>query len=151
MNDTLVTLPGRLLLATMPTETVGVWNMNFRAKWLCCTLLPAALITLAPANAGDVEIVDATARQSGTTWSFSVTLKHADTGWDHYADLWQVFSPDGELLGERVLHHPHVEEQPFTRSLSGVSVPEDLDEVVIRARDSVHGVSEQEFRISLPR
>ena len=125
--------------------------MKNRRKWLFCTLLSAALMTLVPASAGDVEIVDASARQSGNTWSFSVTLKHADTGWDHYADLWQVFSPDGDLLGERVLLHPHVEEQPFTRSLSGVSVPEDVKEVIIRARDSVHGVSGQEFRINLPR
>lgn len=103
------------------------------------------------AVAGDVEIVEATARQSGDTWSFSVTLKHGDTGWDHYADLWQVYTPDGKLLGERVLLHPHVEEQPFTRSLSGVSVPDGLDEVIIRARDSVHGVSPQEFKLKLPR
>ena len=103
------------------------------------------------AVAGDVEIVEATARQSGDTWSFSVTLKHGDTGWDHYADLWQVYTPDGKLLGERVLLHPHVEEQPFTRSLSGVSVPDELDEVIIRARDSVHGVSPQEFNLKLPR
>ncbi|WP_366525273.1 hypothetical protein [uncultured Roseibium sp.] len=103
------------------------------------------------AVAGDVEIVEATARQSGDTWSFSVTLKHGDTGWDHYADLWQVYTPDGKLLGERVLLHPHVEEQPFTRSLSGVSVPDGLDEVIIRARDSVHGVSQQEFKLKLQR
>ena len=113
-------------------------------------LLVAASLAVS-AKAGDVEIVDATARQSGTTWTFSVTLKHGDTGWDHYADLWQVFTPDGKLLGERVLLHPHVEEQPFTRSLSGVEIPDGVEEVVIRARDSVHGVAEQEYRLSLPR
>lgn len=114
-------------------------------------LLFAALAIATSAYADEVEIVDATARQAGDTWSFSVTLKHGDTGWDHYADLWQVYSPGGDLLGERVLHHPHVEEQPFTRSLSGVSIPDDLNEVIIRARDSVHGVSAQELRITLPR
>jgi len=113
-------------------------------------LLVAASFAVS-AKAGDVEIVDATARQSGTTWTFSVTLKHGDTGWDHYADLWQVFTPDGKLLGERVLLHPHVEEQPFTRSLSGVEIPDGVEEVMIRARDSVHGVAEQEYRLSLPR
>ncbi len=116
-----------------------------------CALLSAALVISTSTHADEVEIVDATARQAGDTWSFSVTLKHGDTGWDHYADLWQVYSPGGDLLGERVLHHPHVEEQPFTRSLSGVSIPDDLDEVIIRARDSVHGVSGQELRITLPR
>lgn len=104
-----------------------------------------------PGQANDVEIVDATARKSGGSWTFSVTLRHEDTGWDHYADLWQVYTPEGELLGERVLLHPHVDEQPFTRSLSGVEIPDDVSEVVIKSRDSVHGMSPQEFRLSLPR
>ena len=44
---------------------------------------------------------------------------HPDTGWDDYADGWRVLDMDGNELGMRVLHHPHVDEQPFTRSLSG--------------------------------
>jgi len=115
-------------------------------------LLAALIISLTPpALAGNVEIVDATATQSSSSWTFSVTLKHDDTGWDHYADLWQVFAPDGKLLGERVLLHPHENEQPFTRSLSGVSIPQEVTEVIIRARDNVHGVSPQEYRLTLPR
>ncbi len=101
-------------------------------------------------RAGEVEIIKVEASQTDETWTFSVTLKHADTGWDHYADLWQVFAPDGKLLGERVLLHPHVGEQPFTRSLSGVQIPEDVTEVVIKARDSVHGVSPHDFKLPLP-
>lgn len=92
------------------------------------------------AQADDVQIVAVESRKSGDgTWRFSVTLRHGDTGWDHYADLWQVETPDGTVLGERVLAHPHVNEQPFTRSLGGVKIPVGLAEVVIRARDSVHG------------
>lgn len=101
-------------------------------------------------RAGDVEIVDATARKDANGYRFSVTLQHGDTGWDHYADLWAVYTPDGQLLGERVLAHPHVNEQPFTRSLSGVQVPDGVNFVIIRARDSVHGVPSQEFKVSLP-
>lgn len=100
--------------------------------------------------ADDVEIIAATARKSGNAWTFSVTLKHADTGWDHYANLWQVRAPGGDLLGERVLLHPHVNEQPFTRSLSGVSVPDGMNEVIIRAGDTVHGIAQQEFKLKLP-
>jgi len=115
-------------------------------------ILALASIGLAlPAFGGDVEIVDATARASGNSWTFSVTLKHDDTGWDHYADLWQVYSPEGKLLGERVLLHPHENEQPFTRSLSGVEILADMTEVIIRARDNVHGISPQEFRLKLER
>ena len=61
-----------------------------------------------------VEAVDA--RKLGGSWSFSVTLKHADTGREHYADGWGVYLEDGTELGYRVLAHPHVNEQPFKRS-----------------------------------
>lgn len=94
------------------------------------------------AIAGPAEVVDVQAQKSGGTWRFDVTLKHADTGWDHYADGWGVYLPDGTELGYRVLAHPHVEEQPFTRSLSGVKIPEGTTSIVIRPRDSVHGVGE---------
>ena len=88
----------------------------------------------------DMPVVEgAEARKSGGTWSFSVTVSHGDTGWDHYADGWRVEAPDGTELGYRKLLHPHVNEQPFTRSLGGVSVPDGMTEVVIRAHDSVHG------------
>ena len=121
-----------------------------RQTYACLVLsLVVTAVGLSAARAGDVEIIDATARKDANGYRFSVTLKHGDTGWDHYADLWAVYTPDGRLLGERVLAHPHVNEQPFTRSLSGVEVPDDLNSVIIRARDSVHGVSPQEFQVNL--
>ena len=72
-------------------------------------------------------------------WRFEVTVQHPDTGWDHYADRWDVLAPDGRVLGTRVLLHPHEHEQPFTRSLGGVFIPDDIKEVTIRARCSVDG------------
>lgn len=114
--------------------------------------LVSGLAFIGAAVAGDVEIVIAEARQSADkTWRFDVTLLHDDTGWDHYADLWEVYAPDGTLLGKRVLAHPHVNEQPFTRSLSGVAIPEEVAAVVIKARDSVHGVADQTYELKLPR
>ena len=56
---------------------------------------------------------------------------------DHYADKWEVLAPDGTVLGTRTLYHPHVDEQPFTRSLSGVSVAETIADVSVRGHDSV--------------
>ena len=94
-------------------------------------------------------VEDARAVRTGETWRFEVTIRHADTGWDHYADGWTVLAPDGTELGHRELLHPHVEEQPFTRSLSGVPIPGGLVEVVIRPHDSVHGAG-AEFRLRLP-
>lgn len=104
------------------------------------------------AQAGEADVVAVEASQSANgTWRFDVTVAHEDEGWDHYADQWDVLAPDGTVLGERVLAHPHVTEQPFTRSLSGVVIPPDVDTVIIRARDSVHGYGGAEMTISIER
>lgn len=97
--------------------------------------LAAFLLVIAglPAGADPADIVDARFDRTGDGWRVSVTLRHGDTGWDDYADGWRIETLDGAVLGTRELLHPHVEEQPFTRSLSGVSVPSGLSEVAIRA------------------
>ena len=125
--------------------------MNLRCSTALAVLLLSLVFGACSARAGEVEIVSAKATGSAGTWTFAVTLRHDDTGWDHYADLWQVFTPDGEFLGERVLLHPHVDEQPFTRSQSGITIPEGVSQVIIRARDTVHGVSPQEYKLNLDR
>lgn len=103
------------------------------------------------AFADEVTIVDAKANKTANnTYSFSITLKHADSGWNHYADQWQVLTPDHKILATRTLLHPHIHEQPFTRSLGEVTVPAGTPTVIIRARDKVHGVSSQEFKLNLP-
>ena len=88
-----------------------------------------------------------TAQRTGNMVRFDVTLRHADEGWDHYADGWGVYTLDGAELGYRTLHHPHVTEQPFTRSLS-VEVPRKTQAVIIRPRDSVHGEG-ADFEVAL--
>jgi hypothetical protein len=77
-------------------------------------------------------------------------LAHPDTGWDHYADGWEVIDADGNQLGERPLAHPHVEEQPFTRSQSGIVIPDGVTEVYIRARDNVNGWYDDRYPVTLP-
>jgi hypothetical protein len=92
------------------------------------------------AQAGEAAVVDAALTPSGDgTWRIEVTVAHADAGWDHYADGWQVLAPDGTVLGTRTLLHPHETEQPFTRSLSGIAIPAGVVEVTVQAHDSVHG------------
>ena len=80
----------------------------------------------------------------------SVTLFHGDTGWDDYADGWEVLDAEGNRLGFRELLHPHVNEMPFTRSLSGVQIPADASSVYIRARSNVDGWSDELFEVTLP-
>lgn len=85
------------------------------------------------------------------TYRASVTVKHDDEGWDHYANAWEILAPDGTILATRVLAHPHVNEQPFTRSLSGIKIPEGLDHVTIRARDSVHAYGGKTLTVPVTR
>jgi len=107
------------------------------------------ILTGGTALADQTKIEDAMARKSGNTWTFSVTLRHNDTGWDHYADIWTINTPDGKEIGRRVLAHPHENEQPFTRSLSGVVVPSGVNQVIVRAHDSVHGWSSNTLTVKL--
>ena len=107
------------------------------------TLLNSAL-------AGEVVIVGAEFQSSGANqWSVDVTLRHADTGWEHYADNWQVVDAQGKVLGDRVLYHPHADEQPFTRSLAGVNIPAGVTTVFITAHDKKHGWSRQRLLVDL--
>jgi hypothetical protein len=113
------------------------------------TLLAALWPHLALAEAPTV--VDVDLQKRGGAYSVHVTLAHPDTGWDHYADGWEVRDEAGNSLGLRVLHHPHVEEQPFTRSLSGVEIPDGTQAVFIVPRCSVDGWAETATRVDVPR
>jgi hypothetical protein len=118
--------------------------------------LPAALalslMLPAAAWAGKADIVAVeVAREAAGTYSFDVTVKSDDTGWDKYADRWEVLSPGGQVLGTRILHHPHETEQPFTRSLSGVAIPPDIGSVTVRAHDKVEGFGGRQMTVELPR
>jgi len=100
--------------------------------------------------ANEVEVVDVKANQSSDkSWRFSVTLKHVDEGWDHYANEWQIIAPNNKILGTRTLYHPHVNEQPFTRSLDGVKIPDDIKTVRVIAKDTVHGLSTKAAQLNL--
>ncbi|MEM9715155.1 MAG: hypothetical protein AAF826_01425 [Pseudomonadota bacterium] len=100
------------------------------------------------AFAGAPVVENVTVVELSNKLRFNVTISHADEGWDHYADGWGVYAPDGRELGYRVLAHPHVEEQPFTRSLT-INRPEGLSSVIIRPRDSVHGEG-ADYTVPLP-
>lgn len=102
-------------------------------------------------SAGEADVLKVRAEHAPDgTYTFHVTVGHADSGWDHYANAWTVTSLDGKLLGERILFHPHVEEQPFTRSLSGIVIPEGTTRVIVKARDSRHGEGGRSVEIALP-
>ena len=65
-----------------------------------CALL-AALQGAATAGKADVLAAEASCRPApggrpASICSFTVTVRHADGGWEHYANRWDVVGPDGE-------------------------------------------------------
>ena len=116
-----------------------------RALTLCLGIALSAHVL-----AGDVRIRAAELSSGGGgSWSATVTLEHGDTGWDHYADAWRVVGEDGTVYGTRTLYHPHVTEQPFTRSLSGIAIPKATTRVFVEAHDKIHGWSPQRLEMDL--
>ncbi len=122
--------------------------MGCYAGWMK-HLIPLLLLA-APALA-DAPITEAaTATRTANGWRLNVTLTHPDTGWDHYADAWRAETEDGSVLGTRELAHPHVDEQPFTRSLAPVELADGIATVLIRARCNIDGWSREIFALDLP-
>jgi len=117
------------------------------------TVLIACLLTLSVidiARANEVKILAADFHHnSNHRWTVNVTLKHDDTGWDHYADEWRLVDDKGHVLADRVLFHPHVDEQPFTRGLSNVELPNDISTIYVEAHDKVHGWSPHRLKIDI--
>jgi hypothetical protein len=84
-------------------------------------------------------------KTSTDTYTVSATIRHHDTGWDNYADAFEV-KGNNVQNGLRILAHPHENEQPFTRSQSGV-VASGL--VWIEAKDNVEGISGSKIYLDL--
>ena len=109
------------------------------------------------ARTADADVTFVRATLTGeNTWTFSVTVAHPDTGWEDYADGWDVVLPDGTVLKPnasdpftRLLLHPHETEQPFTRSQSNIMIPADITTVTVRAHDIVDGFGGQEIVVDL--
>ena len=61
-----------------------------------------------------------------------------------------MLDPAGKVVAVRALLHPHVGEQPFTRSLYDVKLPAGLPYVLVRAHDKVHGYGGRTVKVPLP-
>jgi hypothetical protein len=108
-------------------------------------------------RAANADVLHVRAVQSADdTWTFHVTVRHPDTGWEDYADGWDVLTPDGKVIKPdpespftRLLLHPHENEQPFTRSQSSIMIPADVSQVRVRAHDLVDGYGGREVLVDL--
>ena len=143
---------------TMPS-LLKIFRKHFLARKLLLAALVSVMLMAAtlPAFGGGTALASPTevvrvefVRSGGTRWQISVTLRHADTGWKHYANLWVVEDLDGKELGRRVLYHPHQDEQPFTRSQT-ITLPAGVTKVRIRAGDNVGGLESNTVVVDLTR
>ena len=124
-------------------------KMNFRKYlflFMCASVMtPSSFVLAGEADVIDVKVV----KTDADMYRFSVTVKHNDEGWDHYADKWDVLDEAENVLGTRALMHPHEAEQPFTRSVK-ISIPMQVKKVTVRAHDKIHGYGGAEITIELP-
>ena len=129
------------------------------AKGILCA--PLALLcaggAVPDARAGEADVVDvdvicrpAPGNRPASICRFQVAVQHADTGWEHYANRYEVVDGEGKVLGTRVLRHPHVEEQPFRRGLARVRVQRTVKQVTVRASDKTHGLGGAEVTVPVP-
>jgi hypothetical protein len=98
------------------------------------------LIHAVPALSGEADVIHvALTKNSDNTYDFDVTVEHTDKGLEHYVTWWRIRTPEGKEIDRRRLVHPHVNEQPFTRSLGGVNIPKNINIFVVEAFDRIHG------------
>lgn len=114
----------------------------------CVPLL--ALVYGGPVVADEVDVVDVSIEALGEErFRVNVALLHEDTGWEHYANKWEVLDESGTLLGTRELLHPHVNEQPFTRSLT-LTIPRTVRVITLKGYDLVHEDGGATMTIDVP-
>ncbi len=103
------------------------------------TSAPDATSQTAAAGQRFPDIVGVEADRNGSAYSFAVTVSSPYDTPDRYADAFRVRGEDGAVFGVRELTHDHAAEQPFTRTLSGVTVPPGVTRVVVEGRDQANG------------
>lgn len=96
------------------------------------------------------DVVAVEVERDGDVYDFEVTISSPYDTADRYADGWRIIGAhDGSVYGEHELGHDHANEQPFTRTQRGVSIPAGVDEVVVEARDSDNGYGGQTVTVML--
>ncbi|MES9882339.1 MAG: hypothetical protein ABW185_15820, partial [Sedimenticola sp.] len=88
--------------------------MKRYCRWPLSCLIAGVMLLSGAVVAGQADVLKVTAEKTAAhRYRIVVTMRHGDSGWSHYADRWEVLGPKDKILATRILHHPHVDEQPF--------------------------------------
>jgi hypothetical protein len=97
------------------------------------------------------DILDAKlVRTANGTFDVTVTVSSPYDTPERYADGWRVLALDGTVLGEHTLLHDHANEQPFTRTQAGLTIPDGADTVTIEGRDKANGYGGKSVTVPVP-
>jgi hypothetical protein len=88
--------------------------------------------------------------KGGGRFDVAVTMTSPYDTATRYADAFRIVTLDGAQLGIFVFAHDHATEQPFTRALSNVAVPESIKTIRIEGRDMVSGYGGRFMEVVLP-
>lgn len=96
------------------------------------------------------DVLAAELTSAGDAWRLSATLSSPYDTPERYADAFRAIAEDGTVLGVRELAHDHADEQPFTRSLTGLEIPDDVARITVEGRDLVHGWGGDTVEVEVP-
>jgi hypothetical protein len=97
------------------------------------------------------DVVAVKVKASGPNqFDFDVTISSPYDTPRRYADGFRVYTSSNEVLGERKLLHDHQNEQPFTRDLYAVRIPQGVKTVLVQARDQKFGYGGKVVEVKLP-
>lgn len=102
------------------------------------------------ASAEYPDVLAAELSGDGDSYSLSVTMSSEYDTPERYADGWRVLDPDGNELGTWELGHDHAGEQPFTRTQTGLEIPDDVTEVTVEGRDQANGYGGATVTVEVP-
>jgi len=75
------------------------------------TALVGPMLIISSLVAAEADVVDVEIIALGDNkYRINTTVLHADAGWDHYANRWDVLAPDGTVLGSSIQANDSVHE-----------------------------------------
>lgn len=96
------------------------------------------------------DVIEAELEPSGDAWRLDATVSSPYDTPERYADAFRALDGNGVVLGVRELAHDHANEQPFTRSLTGLEIPDDVERITVEGRDQRHGWGGATVEVQVP-